>query len=154
MSEQDGDGFLNKWPLGRIGSSSEWFVQQLTDHGITMRADSGVGRALDKLRQLRDSTLQNRPLQITPRAAAYAFLSGAFGADFLAKSLHWGHDSGLRMPVERWRDLVKSNPVVTARASSAPQRNRTWEVIIASLMRAARALSRLHPGPRRRQPAD
>jgi hypothetical protein len=129
----ESEGHLEKWPLALLGSSADWLRQRLDAQGVILPAHSRLASALEQLRIARDAA--GNSLGTMPRGAAFQLLADIFGAEFLSKSLHAGFEAGLQVPRARWRDMARGDPIVTAPAGSTPERNRTWEVVIASLVR-------------------
>lgn len=125
-------GILRR-PLESFGTSVEWLRGALTEAGVRLHPASALARALDDLGELRRKALEGALFSFKTTEEAYAFFANAEGADFLSKALHWGASSGLRLGARDWALLASGDPIVTKVGLHSTERNRTWELIIASL---------------------
>lgn len=133
MDNVDLDTGFGMRPLEAIGTSASWVRTSLERHGLSLHADSGLNKGLGALAQMRTTALAGNDFRFRDYAAAFRFFATAIGADFVTKALHSGWDSGLRLPAQRWKDLVSGDPIICVPGTHTQHRALVWELVIASI---------------------
>jgi hypothetical protein len=120
--------------IDRIGASMAWFRGGLQSRGLSLNSGSELGKALSLLEYVRLKARAGATARYARPEDAQAFHLKASGADFLTKALHRGYGFGLEGFDSHWKGLCSGNPVLTGPSANSNARNKSWELLLASLV--------------------
>jgi hypothetical protein len=117
-----------------LGASMGWFRAGLKSRGLSLNSGSELGKALSLLEEVRLKARAGEIARYTSREVAQALHLKASGADFLTKALHRGSAFGLEAFDSHWKGLCSGDPVLTGPSANSTARNKSWELLLASLV--------------------
>ena len=129
------DDQLIDWGLGAIGTSVDWLRDHLQAMGVRVHSEARLAAGFAAVESFREIAHTHDVVRFENADLAHDFWSEAVGMDFLSKALHHAWDLGLRPAKPYWSSLASAEPNVFRPANSAQERNRVWELLVASICR-------------------